>query len=373
METYYASPEMSTPEEIEINIQIATNNPVIDGLMDSMCGLMAVLDNNRQVIAMNRAMLNKLGIKNPEKHLGLRLGKILECTHADDMLAGCGTGKYCATCGAAIAMVTALGQNTPCERICSLNTKDDHGPVDLCFKVQAVPITIENKHFLILFMTDITQEQNWAALEKVFLHDISNIMTGLCGTAELISDSNNGNNLIQNICGLISRLKKEIDIQRMLISNRDMSFEPKLESIQTETLLKELQYTFIANTVSARKQFDIETPRNLPEIVSDYSILMRILINMCTNAFEATPPGGQVRFWMTQSQDRVAFNVWNAGLIPENIQRRIFQHHFSTKTGTGRGQGTFSMKMLGEQLLKGRVHFSSSPSAGTVFTLSLPA
>lgn len=38
----------------------------------------------------------------------------------------------------------------------------------------------------------------------------------------------------------------------------------------------------------------------------------------------------------------------------------------------GRGWGTYSMKLLGEKILRGRVNFTSSEKNGTTFQLSIP-
>ena len=65
------------------------------------------------------------------------------------------------------------------------------------------------------------------------------------------------------------------------------------------------------------------------------------------------------------------WDVWNSGVIPSNIQNRIFQRHFSTKASVGRGLGTFSMKLFGEKYLKGKVSFLSSVEKGTTFTFKL--
>ncbi len=70
--------------------------------------------------------------------------------------------------------------------------------------------------------------------------------------------------------------------------------------------------------------------------------------------------------------DRFAFRVWNSGTVPVVVVPRIFQRHFSTKHGQGRGQGTYAMKLFGEQLLGGRVSFTSSAPEGTWFEIALP-
>ncbi|NLD91070.1 MAG: hypothetical protein GX639_00230 [Fibrobacter sp.] len=51
---------------------------------------------------------------------------------------------------------------------------------------------------------------------------------------------------------------------------------------------------------------------------------------------------------------------------------RIFQRHFSTKDEVGRGVGTYSMKFLGEKILKCKIGFESSESKGTIFWIAIP-
>ena len=57
--------------------------------------------------------------------------------------------------------------------------------------------------------------------------------------------------------------------------------------------------------------------------------------------------------------------------MSQEAQLQVFQRSFSTK-GRGRGLGTYSVKLLSERYLGGRVSFSSTPEAGTVFRLFLP-
>ena len=68
----------------------------------------------------------------------------------------------------------------------------------------------------------------------------------------------------------------------------------------------------------------------------------------------------------------VVFEVWNEGLIPEEVQYRIFTRSFTTKSEPGHGLGTYSMKLFGEKYLKGKISFHSTDSTGTVFRYSLP-
>jgi sensor histidine kinase regulating citrate/malate metabolism len=56
--------------------------------------------------------------------------------------------------------------------------------------------------------------------------------------------------------------------------------------------------------------------------------------------------------------------------MKREVQLQLFQRSFSTK-GNNRGLGTYSMKLLGEQYLNGRVDFESSTQTGTTFSVEL--
>jgi sensor histidine kinase regulating citrate/malate metabolism len=58
-------------------------------------------------------------------------------------------------------------------------------------------------------------------------------------------------------------------------------------------------------------------------------------------------------------------------VIPSVAQKQIFQRSFSTK-GSNRGLGTYSMKLLGENYLKGAVDFESDEEDRTTFYVKLP-
>ena len=116
METYFASAERISENELQQEIEAVSQNPVIDGLMNVVSGLLAVLNEQRQILALNEILLEMLGIDNADEVLGLRPGEALQCVHADKPPNGCGTTEFCSSCGAAIAIVTSLGQDKPVEK-----------------------------------------------------------------------------------------------------------------------------------------------------------------------------------------------------------------------------------------------------------------
>jgi signal transduction histidine kinase len=57
--------------------------------------------------------------------------------------------------------------------------------------------------------------------------------------------------------------------------------------------------------------------------------------------------------------------------MEQDVQLQIFKRSYSTK-GSGRGLGTYSIKLLGEKFLKGKVWFESEIEKGTTFYFEIP-
>lgn len=371
MDTYFASGERAKEEELAAEIEIVTRNSVLDGLLHSVSGLIAVLNEHRQIVAINDSFMRMIGIENLEEALGLRPGEAVQCIHAREEPGGCGTSKYCSTCGAAIAIVSSLEKDKPVEEMCALTVKRGDKKVDIALLVKSHPIKIEGTRFLLLFLQDITRQQQRAALERTFFHDINNILTMLVASSELLAEDN-PSGLVKTIRQASLRLAKEVSIQECLMQSESSSYQPLWCEITTKEIFEELQSFFANHPVSQNKDLKISTSYTILSIKTDISLLLRILCNMITNAFEATDEKGVVQVWLVHKDTLLTFCVHNSQTIPEDIARRIFQRNFSTKAEAGRGIGTFSMKLFGEEILGGQVSFTSSREEGTIFRFSVP-
>jgi signal transduction histidine kinase len=103
---------------------------------------------------------------------------------------------------------------------------------------------------------------------------------------------------------------------------------------------------------------------------TDKILLQRVIINLLKNALEATPLNGTVTTGIRNNDDKIIFWVKNDQLIPKDVQMQLFQRSFSTK-GAGRGLGSYSIRLLTENYLEGKVNFISNETDRTMFSIEL--
>jgi len=371
VETHFASPERSSPDELLTQVQKVSLSPLMDGLLKTSGGLVAVLNERRQILAVNQALLKSLGIRNAEEVLGLRPGEALHCPRAAEGPGGCGTAEVCASCGAAIAIVTSQAEHQPVERKCAVQVSLNGVEQDLFLAVRAAPVELDGASLVLLYLQDITAEQQWAALERVFFHDVRNTIAGMVGMSHLLCEGAAPGNAAK-LRDLALRLAQELEVQRCLSQRETSSFRPLKRVVTASELVDDLKALYGPHPATRGKTFHFRNGPSDLSFKADISLVMRVVGNMIVNALEATPAGGEVRAWIQSAPNAVVVSVWNAQHMVPAVAKRVFQRNFSTKSGFGRGLGTFSMKLLGEKFLGGKVDFDTSEAEGTVFRLSLP-
>ncbi|MFZ5775224.1 MAG: sensor histidine kinase [Thermodesulfobacteriota bacterium] len=375
MDTFFAPAARVSPEELAQDLTRISNHPVVDGLMATVGGLLAVLNSSRQILAVNDTLLASLGIANPQATLGLRPGELLHCSHSTEAPNGCGTTRHCATCGAAIAIVSSLSSNKPMEKKCIIRTMQGGTETDICFRVRCAPMTIEGQRYLLLFLQDITTQEKRAALERAFFHDINNLLSGLQGACELLllKQPMENQRMLALMKQQINRLLNEVTVQRSLLHAELGEQRPAPQPVVAGEVLAELKGLFANHSAAKDRILRLEGLDSDKTVLTEPSLLIRVLSNMLTNACEASAPGDTVRLWVEEPAGHLCFAVWNRQEIDESVRLRIFQRYITTKEGVGRGTGTYAMKLFGETFLNGQVSFSSSASEGTVFRICLPA
>jgi signal transduction histidine kinase len=121
----------------------------------------------------------------------------------------------------------------------------------------------------------------------------------------------------------------------------------------------------------------VSIPRDLPEVLVDPGHLQQVLINLLTNAIEATPAGGRVDVTGSHCPDDgrpgVTIEVRDTGSgIPADLLPKIFDPFFSTKPAReGAGLGLAICRDL-VRSNGSEIQVASKPGEGTTFTVWLP-
>ncbi len=373
-ETWFAPAVRASAEQVSREARLVAESPVTETLLQLVDGLLAILNEQRQIIGVNRALAAHLGIDDELDACGLRHGEAMRCVHADEEPAGCGTTRHCSSCGAAIAIVTSLAQNETVERTCAIERGTGAGPQDLYFRVRAAPVSVRGQRLVLLFLDDITREQELATMERVFFHDVNNVLQYLMGTIDLGMLGRRGDPtaLLASLRQIAERLASELNIQRSLLTHEDCTYEPARLDVPVAALVDELAACFKAVESGRKRVLRVASEFADEHIVTDRTLVHRVVGNMFTNALEASREGEEIRLTARRRGDHLRLEVWNGAVIDDATARRVFQRNFSTKGSVGRGLGTYSMKLFGERVLGGKVGFESSPGCGTTFWLELP-
>ncbi|MCF7973033.1 MAG: PAS domain-containing sensor histidine kinase [Phycisphaerae bacterium] len=359
--------------QVELDRQRAgVCDPLLQALLDSVDGYMAVLNGQRQIITCNNQLLVDLGLSRDDI-LGARPGEVLKCKNAETAPSGCGTANACKQCGAVNAILACqAGSQAVYECIIAVNKDGLQDTLE--FRSKATKFQLDDHEFIILTMQDITSEKRRAVLERTFFHDILNTVDGISGWSSLLSEQKDIpiEEAAERVFRLSTRLIDEIRCQRDILAAERGHLQPSYATVSVIDVFENLNTLFKDSSHSAGKRFECHPVGKDAVILTDKTLLIRVLSNMVKNALEASSQGNSVTVRYS-SQNRIPrFEVHNEGEIPEDVALQIFKRSFSTKAETGRGIGTYSMKLLGEEYLKGKVGFTTSTLYGTTFYIDLP-
>ena len=243
----------------------------------------------------------------------------------------------------------------------------------LDLRVWASPVEMADQRFTFFILKDISDEKRRRVLERAFFHDILNTAGGLQGFLELLQEvqAEEQPALADTALRLSRTLIREIRDQKNLAAAERGELEVHLEPVNLQAALQELTAASSQLEVALDHRVVISQDASEPQVITDPVLLHRVLLNLVKNALEAAPSGSAVTMGWLGKGDEVEFWVHNQGHMPRKVQLQVFQRSFSTK-GAGRGIGTYSVKLLTERYLGGRVTFTSEPQAGTTFRIRLP-
>ncbi|HVN58820.1 MAG TPA: PAS domain-containing sensor histidine kinase [Bacteroidales bacterium] len=374
-DSFFADPERSDDKTIRREEELLKAEKTILDVLGAVSGISAVINGNRQIVYANDAFLGLLGIRGIELIVGKRPGEAIGCKHAGEMNGGCGTSQACQYCGAINSIVESQLNNRKSVRETRLTTVSEGQEVSWDLRVTTSPVVLHGKIFYIFSVEDISSEKRKQNLEKIFFHDILNSAGNLNAFLLLLKETNNPveeKELLDLSADSSRDLIEEILTHRDMISAEIGDLRVTLQEINLYELLNLQVEKILKNDVAAGKNIRVSSEAGIESIKSDRLILQRVIANMLKNALEASGENEEVETCIENHGDRIRISVKNKAVMTDEVVHQVFQRSFSTK-GTGRGFGTYSIKLLTENYLNGKAGFSSAPGKGTEFWIDLPA
>lgn len=370
IDTFFAHLVRKNQKELTKEYELIQSNQMMVSILNGLPISILILNKARQLVFGNRTFLKLMKISDISVILGKRFGEFMGCPSSDKGFEGCGSSQNCFSCGAKRSIVNCIENGSGSEDVTMLNADLEM----LHLNVSAEMINFDGVEFLLLSLKDISSDKQKILLERIFYHDILNSAHNISSMAELISSEDAKENKDEYF-GLLMKstndLIDEINTHRLLTNGNQNDYISRPVKINSFVLFKEIKTEFESVSeggilISLDKRSENFT------FTADRVLVRRVITNMIKNAIEAERNQGKITIGlMTLKEKGTMLWVHNQSYMDEQVQYQVFNRSFSTK-GPDRGLGTYSMKILTEKFMKGKISFTSSPSNGTTFIIEIP-
>ena len=328
-------------------------------IMDDARTTFVVVDTNLRILYVNYTAVDKA--------LEISPGDLLKCSNACEAEHGCGTHPNCRMCKLRNMVETSLSTRTKMETDADFLIGEN---IDYNVHAISTPVDYEGKEYSVVLLLDRTDQHRELMLERVFFHDLLNLSGAMNSILGCIKDEDENKDMMRIVRSISSQLLEEIGAQRDLIYAKNGILKPK-----TCKFLARESIDFVHdNLVPVSKDMwnvtvKVESTLTDEMLESDPALVNRVIHNMVKNACEASY-GSSITVKGTVEDGKVIFSVHNDLVMSDEVKSKVFIYGNSTK-GAGRGLGTYSMKLIGENYLHGHVWFRSEEGFGTEFYFSL--
>ncbi len=351
--------------QVQYQSEKILNSPFFIELLRHAPNVLMILNEQRQVVYLNRHPVSEKDSASGNG-MGQRPGECLGCINVVKGALGCGASEFCSVCGFNAA-ITASENGHQGHDECNIALTNG---ASLTLSVTTKPFTFEGEKFIFCALEDISEKKRRQMLESIFLHDILNtaaILGGLSETHKELPDEQ-----VQKMLNEVAEnINDEVQSYRLISSAENQLLKPDFTLIDISDIVSEVVRAL--QNMHKYKYRQIELDVSVGNIVTERTLLRRVLMNMIKNALEASNQSDvvSVSAGYDKKKGKAQVSVQNPQVIPKNDQLKLFQKSFSTK-GRGRGWGTYSIKILTEKYLQGEVKFVSDKERGTIFTIIIP-
>jgi PAS domain S-box-containing protein len=205
-------------------------------------------------------------------------------------------------------------------------------------------------------------------------HELGSPLNGMYITAQLLERLINkpGSLPDAKITSTVNSLYREIQrLNSLLIEFRSVSRAERFEfrPISLADVISEVLSLERPHYINRGILINQSVPPDLPSVIADADKLKQVFLNLCNNAVEAMPNGGELTLRAASDDHRAIIEVVDTGAgVPEGVD--IWAPFVTTKSsGTGLGLMIAQNIVMAHQ---GTIDYASEVGKGTTFRLTLP-
>ncbi|HEX4956457.1 MAG TPA: PAS domain-containing sensor histidine kinase [Thermoanaerobaculia bacterium] len=144
------------------------------------------------------------------------------------------------------------------------------------------------------------------------------------------------------------------------------------EEFDVRGTMREIERLLLPQARQQHVALEAQLPGVAVRIAGQRDRLKQAILNVAINALEAMSDGGELELILEALPEEAEVRISDTGPgIPEEVRRRIFDMHYTTKT-TGTGIGLYLARSIVEAH-GGEITVENRPGRGSEFRLRLPA
>jgi two-component system NtrC family sensor kinase len=206
-------------------------------------------------------------------------------------------------------------------------------------------------------------------------HEVRNPLEAIKGAATVLEGNGAADPTVRKFTRII---KDEVtDLNRFLVGFLEFARPAplRLETADLPAIADEVVALLEPLLDERRIRVGREMAADLPAVQADAHQIKQVLMNLCLNAIQAMPEGGEMVLTgrSSESEDRpgVVLSVRDTGGgVAESVLQQVFEPFITTKAG-GSGLGLAVSRSIIERHA-GRIWVESAPDRGSTFSIWLP-
>jgi PAS domain S-box-containing protein len=229
--------------------------------------------------------------------------------------------------------------------------------------VSAVPVELEEAPSLMGFFRDVSERRQTQQLrddvDRIFQHDLRNPLNGIINYPQLLRDDENLTGRQRELLGeienagrnMLRMLNLSLDIFKM--ETGSFTYSP----VQTDILAVIRQVIGHYRSQIEAKHLDCSLVVNGAEpaenerfeLLTDENLFYSLVSNLLSNAVDASPNGEEVKIELREGAPH-HLSIANAGAVPAEIRSDFFDKYKTTGKERGTGLGTYSARLIAENM-----------------------